>query len=459
MKRLHSDLSIPPELPPQEAHAVDVSLERWERALARRAKLKSVLHNEQELIREILNCGLCGGDRKTLRRLVTSSGNSDSDALPHEDLLAERIVVQVEKLQGILWKNHRALLELTAKMPEAQEEILHELDSVRVSLRAAQATMCGKLLHAKLGPDKELVRSLGRSLNDLRALLRRLDADRHEVTRNSRLAALLITVCRRVLPVREIRPTDLHVIPASPSGYLKIMDFYFFSDAAKYCFGENYSGPNWFTRLKRNVAILAIYDSSSNPVYNQFAVSGQRNKPGAPLARDDGCFRAIEAEDEHGRMFDRRNDAEFKLLSGFADSCTSKEFVGRGALWSKKPLCRSCQSVVRQFQERFPKVVLEVRVDSAPESGRAFSHCSASSSSEASTTPGQSEPGVRSASEEPSVDDPGCGSKDDPGPEDRVGQDSEASTSPGTDEPSGSGSDEPSPSGEGLADHGAEEST
>ena len=35
-------------------------------------------------------------------------------------------------------------------------------------------------------------------------------------------------------------------------------------DASLYCFGEHFSGPNWFTRLKRNVAILSVADADGN---------------------------------------------------------------------------------------------------------------------------------------------------------------------------------------------------
>ena len=35
-------------------------------------------------------------------------------------------------------------------------------------------------------------------------------------------------------------------------------------DASLYCFGEHFSGPNWFTRLKRNVAILSVLDADGN---------------------------------------------------------------------------------------------------------------------------------------------------------------------------------------------------
>merc|ERR1712118_310834 len=136
-----------------------------------------------------------------------------------------------------------------------------------------------RLMRAKREMDKDVIRRLGRSLNDLHALLRRLDGDKSEVTRSSRLTTLLIAVCRRILPVREIRPAELQSITPSREGFLKILDFYFFSDASKYCFGENFSGPNWFTRLKGNVAIFSVANSQMQPAYNQFAVSGVHRKP------------------------------------------------------------------------------------------------------------------------------------------------------------------------------------
>merc|ERR1719356_1034654 len=145
------------------------------------------------------------------------------------------------------------------------------------------------------------VRAAGRSLNDLKSLTRRLDNERRSLTKNSALAALLVTVCRRVLPVRQIDPGELGEVPPSYDGYMQILDFYFFSDASLYCFGEHFSGPNWFTRLKRNIAILMIHNRAGETVYNSFAVSGEHKTPGAPQAPLSGPLYSIEAEDEHGR--------------------------------------------------------------------------------------------------------------------------------------------------------------
>jgi len=199
----------------------------------------------------------------------------------------------------------------------------------------------------------------------LKALTRRLDCERRSLTKNSVLATLLVTVCRRILPVRRIDPAELTNIPASYEGYLQILDFYFFSDANLYCFGEHFSGPNWFTRLKRNVAILSVIDADGNCVYNNFAVSGEYKTPGAPLAPEEGPLQSIEAADENGRVFDRRHDAEFKLLTGLCGAVPVEQrpsWTASATLWSKKPLCRSCAGAVSQVEGLFPRMSVAIVV-------------------------------------------------------------------------------------------------
>jgi len=365
MKRPHDGLSTPAELPPGDASAVESAVTLWGQALSRRAALRPVLQREQALIQEIQACGFHESDLKTLRWLVTGGvhGRGEEAAL-RRDVVVAGMVAQAEKLQTVLWENHRALVELTARIPQDREDILQELDEARSSLRMVQATTHAKLLRAKAGPDRQQVRSLGRSLNELRGLLRRLEADRHEVMRNSRLATLLVSACRRVLPVREVDPAGLVEIPPSRAGYLKILDHYFFSDASKYCFEDNYSGPNWFTRLKRNIAIFSVVDGANSTVYNQFAVSGVHRKPGAPLAPSSGgVLSSTEAEDENGRVFDRHNDAEFKLLSDFTHKYPDKRFRGFCTLWTSKALCRSCAGAVQQFKALYPTLPIEVLED------------------------------------------------------------------------------------------------
>ncbi|CAE8650348.1 unnamed protein product, partial [Polarella glacialis] len=234
--------------------------------------------------------------------------------------VAESVGQDRQRLQDILMQNHRELLELsTTTTPDSKKELLAEMDVVLDDLKKAQDAVHDQLLSAKEGENMSAVRACGRSLNDLKALTRRLDGERRGLTKNSSLAAFLITVCRRILPVRHIDPAHLQNILPSYEGYLQILDFYFFSDASLYCFGEHFSGPNWFTRLKRNVAILTVCDATGINVYNSFSVSGEHKTPGAPTAPERGQIFSIEAEDEHGRVFDRRHDAEFKLLTGLCN--------------------------------------------------------------------------------------------------------------------------------------------
>merc|ERR1712136_581690 len=121
-----------------------------------------------------------------------------------------------ERLQQTLMQNHSQLLQLSATAePDYKRELLLEMDSVRGDLQKVQDAVHGDLLVAKERADMDAVRSSGRSLNDLKALLRKLEAERRGITRNSVLATLLVTVCRRVLPVRQIDPAELRDIVPS----------------------------------------------------------------------------------------------------------------------------------------------------------------------------------------------------------------------------------------------------
>ncbi|CAK0798127.1 unnamed protein product [Prorocentrum cordatum] len=84
--------------------------------------------------------------------------------------------------------------------------------------------------------------------------------------------------------------------------------------------------------------------------------------------------------DEHGRIFNRQHDAEFKLLSDFCAKLRGREswwpFEGSGTLWSRKPLCASCIDAVRQVREMLPRLQLTVCVAAPPRgSNGASSSC------------------------------------------------------------------------------------
>lgn len=368
-KRPADDLSLLCELPPQEAEVVALALEQWGRLRQRVKALEPTLRREGALVQEILDTGLRDENRRTLRKLTQSSAGGDVEETIQQ--VGKAIGANRERLERILERNHGELVRLsTTAVSDLKEEVLREVDEVLARLKCALAAVRGELLEAKERSDMVAVRRTGRSFNDLKGLVRRLDEERRLITRNSALAALLVTVCRRVLPVRQVDPAALQDIPPSCEGYRRIMDFYFFTDAGLYFFGDYPSGPNWFVRLKRNVAILLVVDAAGKVAYNAFAVSGEHRAPGAPLATDGGPLKSGEAEDEHGRMFNRQHDAEFKLLSGFcsatsaigSNSCASWE--GTATLWSRKPLCTSCWGAVSQVKQRFPLLRLTVSVGS-----------------------------------------------------------------------------------------------
>mmetsp|Transcript_71384 Transcript_71384/g.167230 ORF Transcript_71384/g.167230 Transcript_71384/m.167230 type:complete len:466 (+) Transcript_71384:53-1450(+) len=384
-KRPRDDLSLLCELPPAEAETVSLALEQWGRLRQRVKALEPTLRRENALVQEILDTGLRDENRRTLRKLTQSSGGGDVEETIQQ--VGKAIGANRERLENILERNHGELVRLsTTTVPDTKEDVLREVDEVLARLKQALSAVKTQLLRAKEHRDMSEVRRTGRSFNDLKGLVRRLDEERRLITRNSALAALLVTVCRRVLPVRQVDPTALRDIQPSLEGYRRIMDFYFFTDAALYFFGDYPSGPNWFVRLKRNIAILLVSDKSGRVVYNSFAVSGEHRAPGAPLAPDAGPLLSMEAKDEHGRMFNRQHDAEFKLLSGFCQAAIALEsesrepsgdsdalpskgskfssWEGTGTLWSRKPLCTSCWGAVSQVKAMFPKLVLTVSVGS-----------------------------------------------------------------------------------------------
>jgi len=338
-KRSYDDTALLCELPPREAEVVSLALEQWGRLRQRVKTLEPTLQREGALVQEILDTGLRDESRRTLRKLTQSRCGKDVKETIEQ--VAKAIGENRERLEQILERNHGELVRLsTTGVSDLKEDVLREVEEVIGQLKLVLAAVRVQLLGAKERHDMTSVRRTGRSFNDLKALVRRLDDERRFITRNSALATLLVTVCRRVLPVRQVDPAALCDIPPSCEGYRRIMDFYYFTDAGLYSFGDYLSGPNWFVRLKRNVAILLVKDTSGSVVYNHFAVSGEHRAPGAPLAPDERPIVSIDAEDEHGRVFNRQHDAEFKLLCSFCRVASapagSKEEPGTALAWDGK---------------------------------------------------------------------------------------------------------------------------
>jgi len=350
------------DLPPRIAAMIRVAAERWDRARQLVQALKPTLQRESGLVREILDTGLRNVDRRTMRRLTMRSAGEDAEEALQHVPMANR-----EELESILERSKDELVRLSmTATSDAKEEILRESDEVLRLVRCALEDVREELHGAKSRSDPCAVRRAGKWFADVKAMMHRVEQETAGVTRNRADAVLLVTVCRRILPMRSVNPSELRNIEPSHTGYRRILDFFRFTDASLYCFGDYASGPNWFVRPRRNVAILLARSADGTTVYDSFAVSGELRTAGAALAPRDGPLRACEAEDEHGRVFDRQHDAEMKLLSGLCMAIGTSEgcrdWEGVATLWSRKPLCGSCQGVVAQVGALFPKLRLEIRV-------------------------------------------------------------------------------------------------
>lgn len=382
------------ELPPKQSEIVRLALEQWGRLRHRVMALEPTLRREGALVQEILDTGFRDESTKTLRKLTQrSSENGDVEKTIQQ--VGKSIGANRERLERILERNHGELVRLsTTAVSDLKEDVLREVDEVLGHLKAALGALREELHDAKERADMSTVRRTGMSFNDLKALVRELDSERRLITKNSARAALLVTVCRRVLPVRRVDPSALRDIPPSCEGYRRILDFYFFTDAGLYYFGDYTSGPNWFVRLKRNIAILLVQDVSGKIVYNHFAVSGEHRAPGAPPAPSCGPLRPTDAEDEYGRVFNRQHDAEFKLLSEFCvvqaatlGSEGSATWEGTGTLWSRKPICGSCLGAVRQVAALFPNLQITVSEGSVTRRSMCRKHAGSEARAEAVATP------------------------------------------------------------------------
>jgi len=178
--------------------------------------------------------------------------------------------------------------------------------------------------------------------------------------------ALLSAIVPRDAERRDASPC----IFASYEGYLQILNFYFLSSASFYSFGGCFFEPICLAP-KCNIAIFVVSSTSGMTRYSAFALSGEHAGPGAPPAGDCGFLQASEAPDERGDVFDRRKDAEFKLLIDFcrllADIQSAKSWEDTAVLWSKKPLCLSCVGAVKQLRRMLPRLQVETVIFEAVE--------------------------------------------------------------------------------------------
>lgn len=333
-----------------------------------------------------------------LQRTLAAVGCSDEELLQQREALAIERYGEEAPLFCTLPPSIAWLLPASA---QSEEELAfaEEVEMTANLLFAVRQRLLAHITDAKLRGDRDLLRSLGpihTTWGKEVKTLRGLDA---KVGRRCTVASRRINAYREKQTLRDVEPANLRDLEANFKGYLKVLDFYRHSDAQRYSFNRQLSGPQHFADIRRNVAVLEVWDDTlGDRIFNAFAVSGA-DAPGVqPEELQDSLFVALEVEDGCGETYSRDLDAEFKLCNALCRSLLLEEARKccedraaqakpaaassthaldltrpssslRAVLFSKKPLCISCRAVVfEQLPSRLPGLSLEVRVDEAEES-------------------------------------------------------------------------------------------
>ena len=360
-------------------------------------------------------------------------------AVQTDDELHEEGRRQARRLYGDAYSAHfwpeapsiAVLIDVSVRT-EAETAFATEIEAFCASVAEAKAGQLERLQSAKAAspPQIERVRELGRELGSLATMLNSARSLDKPVRERLQVATLRIARYRGTRAVRPVSPgAHLVGVPPTRAGYQQILDFYRLTDAATLSFGRTLDGPQFFTDIRRNVAILhatcgeagkrhgglldgngsdalAQRDGDSGEGLGRVVVCGQRDavsKTGSGSADSRGVlfceyavsgidapglnppipaegqpprgpFLAIECVDGLGESYKRDHDAEFKLVSELcaahlglhAPGQVNESYTGRLTLWSKKPLCASCFDVVHcQLAAALPSASVEVRIDDA----------------------------------------------------------------------------------------------
>ena len=110
---------------------------------------------------------------------------------------------------------------------------------------------------------------------------------------------------------------------------------------------------------KSNVAIANVYLSNDNVSFSVGATSrgGAKSPIPQPLPKSQGGQFEPSIDSRTGRLMD--TDAEYKVLSTIAETLKMSydlEVEGNLYLYSELQPCESCESVLRQFKEKFPNI-------------------------------------------------------------------------------------------------------
>lgn len=252
-----------------------------------------------------------------LQRVLTAVACSDAElAREQEELAVERYGSEASLFctlpPTISW-----LLPASA---QSEEEVAfaEEVQTIVNVLLNIRERILAHINDAKARGDRDVLRMLGPKHAAYGKESKSLQGLDSMVGRRLTVASKRINAYRSQQMLRDVDPTLLRDIDASFRGYQKVLDFYRNSDAQRYSFNRQLSGPQHFADIRRNVAVLEVWDNlSGRRIFNAFAVSGA-DAPGVqPAELEKGIFAAIEVEDGCGETYSRDLDAEFKLCSVF----------------------------------------------------------------------------------------------------------------------------------------------
>ncbi|MFT9821037.1 deaminase domain-containing protein [Lysinibacillus sp. NPDC056185] len=72
-------------------------------------------------------------------------------------------------------------------------------------------------------------------------------------------------------------------------------------------------------------------------------------------------FKATKADDKGGNNYLRDGDTEYKILNDLAERLgTNYEAKGTIKLFTEKVVCDSCDQIIKQFDEKYPNINIEV---------------------------------------------------------------------------------------------------
>ena len=202
-----------------------------------------------------------------------------------------------------LWPDPPSLTLLIEQSVRTDQEasFTSEVDAFATRVAEAKAARLAQLQEAKAAspPETASVRVLGQGLGLLVKAVREATELDKPVRERLELSTRRIARYRASCSVRALAPSARLVgVPPTRVGYEQILDFYRLTDASTYSFGRVFEGPQFFTDVRRNVAILhATRGPLPAAVAARSTDGGCRSEQGAQHAARSGSVRLGDGSD------------------------------------------------------------------------------------------------------------------------------------------------------------------